>query len=125
MPPGLVERFQIIRSSWTDDIYGGAVETGTVIYNDIHGRLDYYTPRAQVREIGIETDKTYALIIRPPIDIRSEDVVVLTFPPHHPDYNNRFRVRGVQRQSMHPSDSRGFLDITLQRIETSRTNHTN
>jgi hypothetical protein len=33
----------------------------------------------------------------------------------------RLRIRGVQRDGLHPRDGRGFLSLSLSRIEESRS----
>ena len=119
-------RVDIIRMDYNTDEVGGAVETGTVVYKNISARQDFYTPKWTSQPAGIETAKTYTFIIRPPsMIIFPEDVIQIVFPSNHNDFMKRFRIRGVQYQSIHPSDHRGFIDCTCTRIEFSRSNVTN
>jgi len=73
---------------------------------------------------GIETEKSYSIFFRSthqhPIDIREEDVVIITFPLVHPELGKRYRVRGVQRESLHFQDPNYIIECTLIRIEESR-----
>lgn len=118
-------RVSIERENHTDDVYGGAVATGTVLYLDEVSRIDYYLPRqALILVPGLETSKAATFFFhvnqQHPLAIQENDVVTITFPPHHPDYNKRFRMRGISREAAHPSDARGILETYCERIEKSR-----
>lgn len=122
-------RCDVYRETITDDVYGGAeTVTGTFIVRNQPARLDYYTPKIYLTGIqGIETDKIYSIFFRStyqkPIPIRENDIVTVVFPTIHDDYNVRLRVRGVQRNSLHPQDPNSIVECTLNRIETSRGNN--
>lgn len=117
---------KIIRDVINDDSYGGAVSTGTVtIAENEPCRFDFYMPKSNVTSMqGQETVKTYSIFFRStrqhPIDIREEDIVILTFPPVHPELGKKYRVRGVQRESLHFQDPQYIIECTLIRIEESR-----
>lgn len=121
-------RCSIFRDLLTTDNYGGAVVTGTLtIATNEPCRLDYIIPKINVvAPQGLETNVTYSLYIRStrqhPINIRENDYVQITFPTFHAEYNNRLRVRGVQRETLHPQDPNSILECELIRIRESRNN---
>lgn len=105
-----------------DDEVGGAISTGTITYTNLRARMAEHRPSQIVLEQGLETDTIWTCVVRPPtIDIRERDEVEVTFPPEHQYLGDHFRVRGVQRTGLHPRDGRGFLSLTLSRIEESRS----
>lgn len=73
---------------------------------------------------GIETTKTYSIFFRStrqhPINIREEDTVIITWPPVHHELGKRFRVRGIQAESLHFQDPNYIVECTLILIEESR-----
>jgi len=129
--------FKIIRELIGVDDYGGAYVTGVVVISeDQMGRLDEYIPiQARTKIQGLEIERSYSLILhynrqnnlRAPDGsfIRENDIVILTFPPHHELYNKRFRIRGVSLESAHPSDPRGVCECTITRIDETRDGNTN
>lgn len=130
MPLLLNLRVDIIRETSNDDVYGGAVVTGTVIYQDELSRVDYYMPSvALLKSVGIETEKAYTFFFhvhwQHTLNIRENDVVQIKSPIYHPDYNNRFRIRGISREANHPGSPYGVIECTCTRIERSRGNDTN
>jgi len=102
----------------TDDEVGGAEVTGTVAYDGVHARM---TPKANnplLLEQGIETDTLFNLEVRPPsMIIYERDEWETTFPLNHWTYGKRFRIVSVQYPSVHPDDSRGFINLVLKRRE--------
>lgn len=118
-------RVSLSRETFVDDSYGGAVATGTVYLREENSRIDYYLPReALTRVPGLETDKAYTFFFhvntQHPVPLRENDIVQITFPPDHPNINDRFRVRGISREASHPRDPRGVIEAYCERIETTR-----
>lgn len=122
-------RCSIFRDAIPDDSSGFATVTGTItISTDEPCRLDFYVPKANMLGIaGIETEVTYSIFFRStrqhPINIRENDYVIITFPNSDNEYGNRLRVRGVQRESLHPQDPNSIVECTLTRIKESRNNN--
>jgi len=121
-------RGSIFRDQIAYDDNGGAVVTGTTtIASNEPCRLDYIIPKMNIiAPQGLETNVTYSFYIRStrqhPINIRENDYVVITFPNFHSEYNNRLRVRGVQRETLHPQDPNSILECEVVRIRESRNN---
>jgi len=117
-------RANIWRKSYTDDGIGGAVETGTIVYNNEWTRMDSYMPRQiEIGKEGKETDRNFTFFFRynrqQNLDIRENDVIEIIFPEHHIYYGQTFRVRGVGYEAFHPN-SNGLLEISSHRIKNSR-----
>jgi hypothetical protein len=109
---GKVWRF----STPSDDDVGGALVSGTVVYDNLACRLIPQPPSSLLLEQGLEVDGLYLLETRPPsLDIRERDEFEITYPFYHPEFGNRFRIIGMQRTSMHPADSRGFINLRMKR----------
>jgi hypothetical protein len=121
------KRVKIERLVGVDDDNGGFSPTGTFVVSEVQSaRLDQYMPSQwQIRNYGLETEVTFTLILhygrQNPIHIIENDIVTLIFPPHDPEYNHRFRVRGVSNEATHPSDPRGIIECTLTRIRETRS----
>lgn len=121
-------RCDIFRNIITEDIYGSAALTGTITIASFEPcRFDYYIPKVNIiGDMGIETEKSYSLFFRStrqhPIPIREQDSIKIVFPNTHPEYNVRFRVRGVQDESLHPQDYNRITECTLVRWKESRGN---
>lgn len=121
-------RCSIYRDLISPGNYGDAVVTGTLtIATNEPCRLDYIIPKINmIAPQGEETTKHYNLYIRStrqhPINIREQDYVTITFPVFHVEYNNRLRIQGVQRESLHPQDPNSILECNLTSIRESRNN---
>lgn len=119
-------RCNIIRDRVQTDAYGGAEYiTGTLIASNEPCRFDSYMPKINtVGYQGIESEKVFSIFFRStrqhPIPIRENDVIILTFPPVHPELGKKFRVRGVQHESLHFQDPNYIVECTLVRYEESR-----
>lgn len=119
-------RCDIYRDTTTDDAYGGAITTGTIVYANQECRLDYYEPRmGDNRKQGIETEKTFSLYLHDNrqnmINLRENDYIHIISPAVHVYYNQKFTVRGVQYESVHRESRFGIIEATLTRFERSRT----
>jgi hypothetical protein len=100
----------------TDDDVGGAVVSGTVAYSNVACRFMPKSASSLLLEQGLEVEGLYLVEARPPsMDIRENDEFEITFPSYHPEYGKRFGIIGMTRTSMHPADSRGFINLTLKR----------
>lgn len=120
-------RVAILKEELGDDGYGGVTVTGTtVLYPSEPSRLDSYMPSVSLtKQLGIETEQIYTYFLhvnrQHPIVIRENQVIEIIFPLEHPEYGNRFRIRGISPEAAHPGDSRGIIECTCTRIKYSRT----
>jgi len=78
---GKVWRF----STPSDDDVGGALVSGTVVYDNLACRLIPQPPSSLLLEQGLEVEGLYLLETRPPsLDIRERDEFEITYPFYHP-----------------------------------------
>lgn len=105
-----------------DDSIGGAVLTGTVLYDSVNGRVQSLKPtEAQVIQ-GLEWDRILRCEVYPnTLDIRENDEAEVIWPPQHYYLNTRFKVWKVQRDGLHPMDRRNIIELTLVRYYFSRS----
>jgi len=103
-----------------DDEVGGAVTTGTVAYEHVHARMDPKAVDYLLLEQGIESEKLWNLQVRPPsMVIYERDEWETTFPINHWTYGQRFRILSVRYPSVHPDDSRGFINLVMSRRQVA------
>ena len=104
-----------------DDLIGGAQYSGTVAYSCVSCRLTQRLPSMMLVEQGIETEKVAIAEVRPgSLIILERDEFEIIGPFNHPYYGERWRVIGVDGGSVHPSDSRGSIRLSLSRIVRAR-----
>ena len=106
-----------------DDEIGGAQPSGTILYSQIELRIQSQKPTPALLEQGIVGISTYIGLIRDrTLDIENNNEIRVTAPVNSPYYNKYYRILGdPQRTSMAASDSRGYLLVSLQRVERGRT----
>ena len=114
---GLVHKMKVTRiTTPVDDSIGGAVVTGSVVYDSVQCRWDEEKPEMGLLQQGMEIPKLYTILAVPASLIIYElDEVELISPNNHQDANTPFVVRGVRVPSMHTSDRRGYLVIRASR----------
>lgn len=121
MSAGLNSKVRIWRTNYqTDDRVGGAVISGTPLYDSLDARIEPDEPNSLLLQQGIEVDYTYTIFVRPvTLVIKEQDEVEVTAPYNHPELASRFLVRAVRRTSIHPADSRSFLKLTTSKRKYS------
>jgi hypothetical protein len=107
--------FNVIRNNNApDDEVGGAQITGSLVFENVSGFLQQH-PIDQVFLVqGLETDRMFTLsILRPDLDIRERDYIVVKKPLDHRYYNKNLRVLSVMDNSMTDQHRRGmFLSLS-------------
>jgi hypothetical protein len=121
MTAGLNIRLNVWRMTVDqDDVVGGALYTGTVVYQDLRARFTQRRPSQLLAEQGLETEKIADLLIQGrSITVFERDEIEIVWPLEHVFYGDRFRVLGVQ-----PSSRRakyGPKQYTVSRIVRSRS----
>lgn len=124
---GLNVRLDIWRvTTGDDDDVGGAMVTGTPVYQGVMARFQADPPNLLLLQQGLETVPTFtATVIPGTLDIQERDEVVLSAPSDHIYYNQYFRVVGVQYSSFNPRDSRNYVILHLQKSRTAHANTIN
>ncbi len=104
----------------TDDVVGGSVITGTIAYQDVRIRLEARRPSQISLEQGLEVNRILdAVLVGRGLTINERDEIQITWPVTHPYFNERFRITGIQVDSMRRNY--GHTELTLSRIERSRS----
>jgi hypothetical protein len=124
MPAGLNKVARLIRFSYpADDSVGGAVPSGTVLYENLFVRIESAEPTLALLEQGLQTPTIYnALLFAGNIDIEHNDQIEVVAPQNTWFYGKKFRVIGVQRSSNHSAQDRNQIRVTLRRFEESHSN---
>lgn len=106
-----------------DDDVGGAVPSGTVLQENVELRIHSLEPTQALLEQGIEDISMFTGVIGNfTIDIKNNHQIEITLPANSPYFGEFFRIIGnPQRASVNPSDSRGFIMVSLKRVERART----
>jgi hypothetical protein len=110
-------RARIWRFSYpADDSVGGAVPSGTIVYESVQARSQDASPIAAFAIQGVETNKVHQALVFPgTLDIREYDQFEIISSPNHPYYGLKMRIDTVQKSNFHPSDPRGYLLLTMVR----------
>jgi hypothetical protein len=108
-----------------DDDQGGAVPTGTILYDNIFSRIYTDRPTLVLLEQGLETPEifnAYFTYPAPPqsYDVRQNDQYEVTWPPISPFYQKKFVIIGVQYPTF--MDARHHLRVKLRRLVTANDN---
>lgn len=116
---GMNAGFRVYRiTTPSDDYAGGALTSGTVIYDFINARFEQRPATQQFLEQGLEVIHLYNITTIPgTLDILERDELELTHPVDHPDYGKFFRVVDVHRASHNPRDPRNYLMLTVTRSD--------
>lgn len=107
----------------SDDVIGGAMVTGTNYFQGAEGRIEPIKPSTILIQQGYEIVELFMCVVRPVnLQIFENDDAVVTYPTTHFLYNTRMRITSIQRPSVHPDDSRGYLILTLRRRQYAHNN---
>lgn len=123
MTAGNVLLCEVIDYQYDDDSTGGAVPSGVVVYTDLPIRLHHQRTTLAILEQSVESKNIYlGRIMKHNVTIWNNNEIVITAPQNSRYYGHHFRVlKDPMETSMHPSDSRGFISIYLQRITRARS----
>ena len=123
MTAGLLHTGRIIRFSYpTDDDQGGAVPTGTVLYEPVFARIFTEKPTLALLEQGLETPAMYSAIIEPgDIAIQNNDQYEETGPNISPYLGWKFVIVSDPQPSM--LDSRRYRKVIMRRFQVAHSNN--
>lgn len=130
MPAGLNTRGRVWRLyTPQDDDQGGAVPSGTILYDNIWSRLSPLEPTLALLEQGLETPTIYnGLLGAPPFSVTGafqvlpNDQYEITWPPISPYLNQKFLILGEQHQSF-MSDNGRYMNVKLRRLIIANSNN--
>ena len=128
MTAGLNLLGKFIRLVYTDDDVGGAYPTGTVLYENISGKIaplsfNGMNPTDLLGNQGLETKRPLSGMFWPgTLAIREQDEFEVTSPPNHRYFGQRFRVTTLEYDGNHPDQKRGHLLVTLVKSDIAHSN---
>lgn len=99
-----------------DDAVGGAVITGTMIYDHYPVSMHGDAPSQLLLQQGYETVKTFSAIVVPgTLDLRERDEMEVVAPADHVYFGKRFRIVSAVPSSHNARDPRNKLHLKLTR----------
>ena len=109
-----------------DDSVGGAVPSGTTLYEPIFGRIKAEEPTLALLEQGLSVPEiftatlSWGFVSTGTFIVQHNDLYEVTYPPISPYYGKKFVVIGIR----HPEfmDNRRYLVVTLRREEYANSN---
>lgn len=119
----MVAGLNLLVSVWkytypADDSQGGALPSGTVIYSRVQARIQAEKPTMALLEQGLEMPSMFSAVLHPgTLQIEENYEIEVTHPSISSLYNKHFRVVGILHTSTYADDPRGFVLLTLRRIE--------
>lgn len=118
MTAGMNSKGRIWKFTYSDDDQGGALPSGTVIYDNVYARLSYLRPTQALLEQGLETPSIiHALLTPGTMQIQSNYVYEDAYYPASPFYGKKFVVIGNPLVSM--VDNRKYIAVTMRRFDTA------
>ncbi len=123
MPAGMDVQTTIFRMNQeADDDVGGAVLTGTAVYECVATTFQEVPPSLLLLQQGLETKKIGRAMVRPATMIILErDELLITAPSYHPYLETRWRIIRVNYPQMSVSQKIALIQLTLERYQTNRS----
>lgn len=107
----------------SDDEVGGAVPSGTILYEHVHARKTYLRPTMPLLEQGVETSKMLQFSIdNRDVRVLEKDVLEITSPVIDRDYGKKYSAVSVIPSSFAPNDRRFYLLVIGTRVERAHNN---
>lgn len=101
-----------------DDNVGGPFVTGSIVYEDVHARVEGLPAEMISLAQGMETDSVYYCLVHPfNLTIRNNYLVVVSSPSEHKLFNVPLKVIMVIPSSL--NDVRGHLELILEHVDQS------
>lgn len=121
MPAGMTHVCELWTFSYPeDDSSGGAVPSGTVLYQNLSCRIEPNMPTLALLEQGIQVPTTFQILIHPGnIEAKHNDQIRITAPVSSRYYNKKYRIIGLTGASSHPMNDRNLIKFILKRWEES------
>src|SRR4030065_2522353 len=99
-----------------DDTIGGALTTGTVIYENVPATITETGGSITMAQQGYEVPATYKVYAKMPQGVIHElDELEITYPSNHPLYNKHLRVTRIHLLSLNAYSRRNFVYMTVVR----------
>jgi hypothetical protein len=124
MAAGLDIRIRVWRlTEFSDDEVGGAEISGSILFDDLDARLQALKPSPLLLQQGLEVESLFRLLVLDSSnDYREFDEVEVVWPETHKYCGDRFQIRKIQEDALHPFDRRSFVEMTVSKMKYSRSN---
>lgn len=110
-------------SNAPDDTIGGALITGTVIYENVPATIIETGGSITMVQQGYEVPATYKVFAKMPQGVLQElDELEITYPQNHPLYAKRLRVVRIHLLSLNSYSRRNFVHATVSRSDYAHVN---
>jgi len=125
MPAGYNRICELISFSYpSDDSSGGAVPSGTVVYQNLSVRIEPAKPSQVLLEQGLQVPTLFnVMLFAGNIEVKHNDQIRFTAPVNDRYYNKKFRVIGVQNSSNGYFQDRNQIKLVARRWEESHSNN--
>lgn len=103
---------------YNDDEVGGALPSGTVLYDPVFARISEKRSTQALLEQGMETPSIFEALVEPgTMQLESNMVYEDSYYPASPYYGKKFVIIGVHLPSL--NDGRKYLGLTLRRFDVA------
>lgn len=104
-----------------DDSVGGAVPSGTILYDPVFARISEKRSTQALLEQGLETPSIFEALVEPGnMQVESNMVYEDSYYPASPYYGKKFVIIGVHNPSLNDT-SRRYLGLTLRRFDVAHS----
>lgn len=99
-----------------DDLVGGAVVTGTMMYQNVLARFQSDREDQLILQQGLETVRTFTFTVFPAsMHIEERDEIEVIKPLDHTYYGDRFRIVSVRYADFNQRDPRNYVILHTTR----------
>jgi len=105
-----------------DDDVGGAVPSGTIVYEGVQMRLQNSRNSLDLTIQGFEASKYFSAVLQPRPGmnlVERKHFFQPISPPNSRYYLKMFRIVNIQEPNFHPSDPRKYLILNLERVDNA------
>ena len=116
MSAGLNSKGRIWSFTYADDSQGGAVPSGTILYENVYARISEKKSTQALLEQGLETPTLLDVIFLPGYMQLQSNYVYEDLLPASPYYNQKFVLVGVHQPSLNDR-GRKYVAGTMRRFD--------
>lgn len=121
MSAGLNSRGVIWKFTYADDSQGGAVPSGSILYNNVYARISTKRSTQALLEQGLEVPRIFDVIFEPGYMQLQTNYVYEDLLPASPYYTKKFVIIGVHPPSLNDV-GRKYIAGTLRRFDIAHPN---
>lgn len=119
MIAGVNSKGRIWTFTYNDDDQGGALPTGTILYDPVFARISEKRSTQALLEQGLETPSIFDALVEPgSMQLESNMVYEDNYYPASPYYGKKFVIIGVHLPSLNDTQRR-YIALTLRRFDVA------